>query len=225
RRLRAPAYILRRQAALERLLVRLKIVAPSRWALKGGLALETRLGEHARVSVDLDADHRYGADAARSDLQRAALEDRGEHFGFLLVGAEDLRDAIPADVRKLIRMMSEANPLWGRRASTVNCASWASTSVRPASASTWPGTRSRHRRRGAHFWNTPSGILSLWISLSCRRSVSKSSMSSWRAARSRLWGRVLAPLNNSRSEVLPMPMAFPAGTGAAGYFRAFSSRR
>ena len=49
RRLGVAAYIIRRQAALERLIVRLTKVAPDRWALKGGLGLETRLGERARV--------------------------------------------------------------------------------------------------------------------------------------------------------------------------------
>ena len=93
RRLFAPAYIVRRQAALERLLVRLTRVAPDRWALKGGLALETRLGERARVSIDLDADHVHGAEAARGDLQRAAIEDVGDHFGFAVVGSEELREA------------------------------------------------------------------------------------------------------------------------------------
>lgn len=93
RRLSVPAYIVRRQAALERLMVRLQVVAPDRWALKGGLALETRVGERARVSVDLDVDHRFGANAARADLQRAATEDAGDAFGFLLVRTEDIRDA------------------------------------------------------------------------------------------------------------------------------------
>jgi len=93
RRLSAPAYIVRRQAALERLLARLTRVAPDRWALKGGLALETRLGERARVSIDLDADHVHGAEAARADLQRAAVEDIGDHFGFAVAGSEELREA------------------------------------------------------------------------------------------------------------------------------------
>ena len=93
RRLSAPAYIVRRQAALDRLLVRLTKVAPDRWALKGGLALQTRLGARARVSIDLDADHLHGAEAARADLQRAAIEDVGDHFGFAVVGSEELREA------------------------------------------------------------------------------------------------------------------------------------
>ncbi len=93
RRLGVPAYIIRRQAALERLIVRLTKVAPDRWAIKGGMAFETRLGEHARVSVDLDADHAYGVDAARADLQWAAIEDLGDRFGFAIAGSEELREA------------------------------------------------------------------------------------------------------------------------------------
>lgn len=93
RRLGVPAYIVRRQAALERLMVRLTKVAPDRWALKGGMGLETRLGERARVSVDLDADHVHGAKAARADLQRAASEDLGDHFAFAIAGSEELREA------------------------------------------------------------------------------------------------------------------------------------
>ena len=93
RRLHAPAFVVRRQAALERLLARLAVVAPNRWALKGGMALETRLGESARASVDLDADHVHGAEAARADLQRAAIEDVHDHFEFAIVGAEELHEA------------------------------------------------------------------------------------------------------------------------------------
>lgn len=87
-----PVFIVRRQAALERLIVRLTRVAPDRWALKGGLGLETRLGERARASLDLDADHLYGAEAARGDLQRAATENVGDHFGFAITGSEELHE-------------------------------------------------------------------------------------------------------------------------------------
>ena len=93
RRLKVPAYIVRRQAALERLMVRLMKVAPNRWALKGGMAIESRLGERARASLDLDADHVKGAEAARADLQRAATEDLGDHFTFAITGSEELREA------------------------------------------------------------------------------------------------------------------------------------
>jgi hypothetical protein len=89
RRLFVLTYVVRRQAALERLAARLLKVAPERWALKGGFALETRLGERARTSLDLGAEHRHGADAARPDLQRAAIEDVGDHFTFAVVGSEE----------------------------------------------------------------------------------------------------------------------------------------
>lgn len=93
RRIGVPAYIVRRHAALERLLARLTKVAPGRWALKGGLALDTRLGDRARVSLDLDVDHVGGADAARGELQHATVEDLGDRFGFAVIGAEDLSES------------------------------------------------------------------------------------------------------------------------------------
>ncbi len=67
-------------------------VAPGRWTFKGELALEIRLGQYARPSVDLDADHVRGAFAARADLQRAVTEDLGDLFAFAVVGSEDLRE-------------------------------------------------------------------------------------------------------------------------------------
>lgn len=45
---------LRRRAAFERLLVRLELGAPRRWIVKGGMALEIRLGDRARSTRDLD---------------------------------------------------------------------------------------------------------------------------------------------------------------------------
>lgn len=87
------AYVVRRQAALERLMVPMIKVAPNRWAVKGGLGLETQLGARARVSLALDADHVAGADAARADLQRATIEDLGDRFGFAVTGSEELGEA------------------------------------------------------------------------------------------------------------------------------------
>lgn len=92
-KLGVPSYIVRRQAALERLLVRLGRAAPGRWAVKGGFALETRLGDRARASLDLDADHAVGGDAAREDLQRAAIVDLGDHFAFAVTETETFRES------------------------------------------------------------------------------------------------------------------------------------
>jgi len=94
RRLSAPAYIVRRQAALERLVARLSKVAPDRWAIKGGLALESRLGERARVSIDLDADHLHGAEAARAeaagDRDAPLSREHVEHAELALGQAQQL---------------------------------------------------------------------------------------------------------------------------------------
>jgi len=87
-----PVQVVRRQAALERLMARLARVAPGRWALKGGLAMDTRLPGHARASMDMDIDHVLGATAAREDLSRAASEDLDDHFAFALLGTEEVQE-------------------------------------------------------------------------------------------------------------------------------------
>ncbi len=92
RKVGVPVQVVRRQAALERLMARLAHVAPGRWALKGGLALDTRLPEHARASMDMDIDHILGAAAAREDLMRAAAEDLGDHFAFAILGTEEVQE-------------------------------------------------------------------------------------------------------------------------------------
>ena len=45
---------LRKLVVFERLLSRLLVVAPERWVLKGGVALDFRFGERARATVGLD---------------------------------------------------------------------------------------------------------------------------------------------------------------------------
>lgn len=85
-----PVQVVRRQAALERLMARLAHDSPRRWALKGGLALDTRLGQRARPSMDMDMDHIEGAAAAREDLQRASALDLKDHFAFALIGTEQV---------------------------------------------------------------------------------------------------------------------------------------
>ena len=45
---------LRKEVAFDRLLARLLVVAPGRWVLKGGLALDFRFGERARTTRDID---------------------------------------------------------------------------------------------------------------------------------------------------------------------------
>ncbi len=82
----------RRQVAFERFLARLFYEAPSPWLLKGGYALELRLGDSARSTRDLDlsvphpnrlvvGDEGVGA-AVREALADAVEHDLGDWFEF-----------------------------------------------------------------------------------------------------------------------------------------------
>jgi hypothetical protein len=77
---------LRRRAVFERLLVRLEHAMPGQWVLKGGMALEVRLGDRARSTRDLDlAVRQAGEDAAtvRDHLIEAlATDPEGDGFEF-----------------------------------------------------------------------------------------------------------------------------------------------
>lgn len=92
---------LRRQVTVERLLARLQGAQPGHWVLKGGMALEVRLGGAARATKDLDLGLRLSPpdqiEAARL-LTEALVHDAGDHFSFTVLrvkplaikGAEDL---------------------------------------------------------------------------------------------------------------------------------------
>jgi Nucleotidyl transferase AbiEii toxin, Type IV TA system len=77
---------LRRRAVFERLLVRLEHAMPGQWVLKGGMALEVRLGDRARTTRDLDlAVRQAGGDAGtvRDQLIEALADDpEGDGFEF-----------------------------------------------------------------------------------------------------------------------------------------------
>jgi predicted nucleotidyltransferase component of viral defense system len=77
---------LRRRAVFERLLVRLDHAMPGQWILKGGMALEVRLGDRARTTRDLDLALRQaaeGGEAVRERLIEAVAGDpEGDGFEF-----------------------------------------------------------------------------------------------------------------------------------------------
>jgi hypothetical protein len=80
---------LRRRAAFERLLVRLELGAPGRWIVKGGMALEIRLGDRARSTRDLDLalrDMPGDGSAVRELLIDCLSVDREEDGFEFLVG-------------------------------------------------------------------------------------------------------------------------------------------
>lgn len=68
---------LRRRTVFERLLVRLERASPGTWVVKGGMALELRLGGRARTTRDLDLSVRANAvlDEVHTLLVDALIED------------------------------------------------------------------------------------------------------------------------------------------------------
>ncbi|SRR5579871_115296 len=81
-----PTELLRRRLVFQRFLARLLRVAPSRWVLSGGAALDWRLSRshaaRARTTVDLDFLYRATLDQARADLAAATAIDLEDHFTF-----------------------------------------------------------------------------------------------------------------------------------------------
>lgn len=77
---------LRRQVAFERVMIRLDLAQPGRWVLKGGMALEARLGQAARTTRDLDLGLRgavIDGPTLRDDLIDALDTDPDhDHFVF-----------------------------------------------------------------------------------------------------------------------------------------------
>jgi predicted nucleotidyltransferase component of viral defense system len=74
---------LQRQLAYERFLTRLFSLVGDTWVLKGGYALELRLGGRARATQDLDFNAPGSADLLDT-LQEAAEQDGADHFRFVI---------------------------------------------------------------------------------------------------------------------------------------------
>ncbi len=83
---------LRKRIVFERLLARLVVEAPGEWVLKGGFALELRLGSVARSTKDADFDWRLAEEDAIELLLDAAALDLGDRFTFALERAYEETD-------------------------------------------------------------------------------------------------------------------------------------
>jgi hypothetical protein len=94
-----------------RLLARLLAAAPDRWLLKGGLALDLRLGTRARTTKDMDLARGDSEDAATADLLAAQALDLGDYFIFAAERTNAL-DALLDGAAVRYRVMAE---LAGRR--------------------------------------------------------------------------------------------------------------
>jgi hypothetical protein len=84
----------RKQVVFERLLARLLVAAPNRWVLKGGFALDLRLGVRARSTKDIDLARRDDVEHATGDLLAAKAIDLDDYFVFEVERTNDLDDAL-----------------------------------------------------------------------------------------------------------------------------------
>jgi hypothetical protein len=89
-----PLVRLRKMVTLERFVARLAVAQPGCWLIKGGLALQWRLGNLTRTTKDLDMLLTAPLEDVHQALVRAALLDLGDWFGFLVQ-----RPAIPSGQR------------------------------------------------------------------------------------------------------------------------------
>ena len=73
---------LRKAVTFTRLLARLLAVAPDRWVLKGGLAIDYRFGPGVRTTKDMDLGRADGEEPATEDLLAAQAVDLGDFFTY-----------------------------------------------------------------------------------------------------------------------------------------------
>lgn len=83
---------LRKRVVFERLLARLQVVAPGVWVLKGGFALELRLGARARATKDIDVDWAIGEEEAVGLLLEAAAVTLEDCFEFAVERSQTADD-------------------------------------------------------------------------------------------------------------------------------------
>lgn len=77
-----PLSRLRKLVAFDRFLARLFHNQPNDWVLKGGFALQLRLGERARTTKDIDLMAREQGNDIHAALHSAGLQDMGDYFLF-----------------------------------------------------------------------------------------------------------------------------------------------
>lgn len=79
-----PLVRLRKLVVFERFLARLTQAHPHDWLLKGGLALQLRMGEHARTTQDVDVLLNLPRTAVHSAVMQAVSLDLGDWFIFVV---------------------------------------------------------------------------------------------------------------------------------------------
>lgn len=89
----------RKRVAFDRLLTRLVAVAPDRWQLKGGFALDLRLTDRARATKDVDLEWRDTEEELLEVLLDAADHDAGDYFALRIERASPPADRLGGSCR------------------------------------------------------------------------------------------------------------------------------
>ncbi|MBK8795074.1 MAG: nucleotidyl transferase AbiEii/AbiGii toxin family protein [Anaerolineales bacterium] len=92
---------LRKLVAFDRLLARLLYAESEAWVLKGGLAIQLRLGEHARTTKDIDITWRQSASGLHQLLVTAASMDVDDWFRFVVEQPGTRQEALPGGGSRL----------------------------------------------------------------------------------------------------------------------------
>jgi hypothetical protein len=85
-----PLVRLRKLVVFDRLMARLLVVAPSRWILKGAVALNYRTGAQFRTTKDLDIGRQDSEEAATEDFLAVQSIDLGDYFTFVIELSREL---------------------------------------------------------------------------------------------------------------------------------------
>lgn len=105
---------LRKRVAFERFLARLFDQASSRWMLKGGYALEIRLGGRTRATKDIDLElPPPPAEDLLDELQKAAERDLGDYFVFRVGLPKPMKGAPLGSLRFSVETRLAGRPFTG----------------------------------------------------------------------------------------------------------------
>lgn len=107
----APLVRLRKMVALDRLLARLIAVQADAWVLKGGLALQLRLGDRARTTKDIDLHARVKQQNIHEALIRASALELGDWFQFEVAQSDTLSpDQVGGAIRFDVQALLDGRP-------------------------------------------------------------------------------------------------------------------
>jgi len=103
-----PLVRLRKLVAFDRFLIRLVHFQPDDWVLKGGYALQLRLGDRARTTKDIDLLTKEQKNKIQPALQAAGFLDLGDWFSFEVAPATEIAVKGPSVLRFSIRALLDS---------------------------------------------------------------------------------------------------------------------